>query len=167
MLELTALGSGIVLTLLVAIALFFIALARDYRGGVQLLVSSLGSGLCTELLKRVIERERPDALHRLAEVTSFSFPSGHSLASAATYLALALVLAPRWSSAAARRGAFVLAIVLTLVIGFSRAYIGVHYPGDIAAGLAFGWSWALLIDSAFSFLSAKAGPLEFGPREGD
>jgi undecaprenyl-diphosphatase len=56
-------------------------------------------------------------------------------------------------------GLFVVALILTLSIGASRAYIGVHFPSDVAAGLAFGWGWALLVSAVFSYLTAKAEQL--------
>jgi undecaprenyl-diphosphatase len=154
-LDLTALGSPTVLTLIVLIALFFLLVAHDYRDALQLVLAAAGGGLCSELLKRLLERPRPSALFRLAEVTSFSYPSGHSSASATVYLTLALVLSRRLPSPAGRLGLFVIALTLTAAIGLSRAYLGVHFPSDIAAGLSFGWSCALLISAAFSYASAK------------
>ncbi|MET0386173.1 MAG: phosphatase PAP2 family protein, partial [Polyangiales bacterium] len=129
-LELTAMGSGTVLVVIVVIALFFLWSARDIRGFLQLAIAGVGGSVCTNLLKRVLERERPPIAQRLTEVTSFSFPSGHSVASAAVYLTLALVLARRMPTRGAKIGVFAFALVLSLSIGLSRAYIGVHFPSD-------------------------------------
>ncbi|MEY4579280.1 MAG: hypothetical protein RL701_3983 [Pseudomonadota bacterium] len=155
-LELTALGSGTVITLIVIVALFFLQVGRDARGALQLLVASVGAWLATDWLKRMLVRERPNLAQGLTEVSSFSFPSGHAVASAAVYLTLVLVLSRHVPTAAGRAGAFGIALLLTAVIGFSRAYIGVHFPSDIAAGLAFGWGWALLVHSVFSYINAKS-----------
>lgn len=155
-LELTSLGSGTVITLVVVIAVFFMIAARDYLSALQLSLAGLGGLYFTNLLKRVLERERPDRLHRLAEVTSYSFPSGHSVASATVYLTLGLVLARHMPTHAGRLGLFAVALFLSALVGFTRAYIGVHFPSDIAAGLSFGWSWALLLSAGFSYYSAKA-----------
>lgn len=156
-LEITALGSGTVITIIVLIALFFLVAARDYGSALQLSLAATGGLFFTRMIKHVLARERPSALHRLAEVSSYSFPSGHSLASATVYLTLGLVLARHMPNHAGRIGLFVIALTLTMVVGFSRAYIGVHFPGDIAAGLAFGWGWALLISAGFSYYRAKPG----------
>jgi undecaprenyl-diphosphatase len=158
-LDLTALGSGTVITLIVTIALFFLLVARDGRCALQLLLVSTGSAAWTNWLKHSLERQRPSAASRLAEVSSFSYPSGHSLASAAVYLTLAIIVARHMPTRTGRVGLFVVALILTLSIGASRAYIGVHFPSDVAAGLAFGWGWALLVSAVFSYLTAKAEQL--------
>jgi undecaprenyl-diphosphatase len=159
-LDITSLGSPTVLILIVVITLFFLLLARDYRDALQLLLASIGAAVWTEQLKRVIERQRPSALSRLAEVTSFSYPSGHSLASAAVYLTLALVLSRRIPWRGGRVGLFVIALTLMAAIGTSRAYLAVHFPSDIAAGLSFGAAWALLLSAIFSYGSVKAKDVE-------
>jgi undecaprenyl-diphosphatase len=155
-LDITALGSPTVLIVIVVIALFFLLLARDYRHALQLLLASIGASVWNEQLKRVLERQRPTALSRLAEVTSFSYPSGHSLASAAVYLTLALILSRRIPWRGGRVGLFVIALALMAAIGCSRAYLAVHFPSDIAAGLSFGAAWALLVSAIFSYGSVKA-----------
>jgi undecaprenyl-diphosphatase len=103
------------------------------------------------LFKDLMERARPPEALRLVHVSSFSYPSGHSLVSACTYLTLAIVVARLVKSRGRRIAAFALAIYLALIIGASRAYLGVHYPTDILAGLLLGSAWALFIGAAFSY----------------
>lgn len=106
----------------------------------------LGARLLTHLLKTWFERERPLIASRLVDVPagSFSFPSGHSLSSAA-FLTLLAVLLVRWLP---RLGLWRFALaaacpLLAVLIGLTRVWLGVHYLTDVLAGLALGASWAL------------------------
>lgn len=153
--DLTALGSVTVLTLIVSIAVCLFALNRHWGSVSQLLIAMLGGAVGSTLLKRVLERERPPEIGRLVHVASYSYPSGHSLASASIYLTLAILAARRMPNRTAQKLIVVFAIVLAGTVGMSRAYIGVHYPSDIAAGLALGGGWALLVSSVFSFLRGR------------
>jgi undecaprenyl-diphosphatase len=143
--DLTALGSVTVITMVVLVVSLFLYLERHRRELLQLLLASIGGAVWTALLKNVLERERPSEIPRLVEVAGFSYPSGHSLTSAAVYLTLAFLACHRLRTS--RRKAVVIAVALTIVasIGFSRAYLGVHYPTDVAAGLLLGSGWALLV----------------------
>lgn len=102
-----------------------------------LALSSLGWML---LLKNWLQRSRPaEALER--GITNFSFPSGHALMSLSFFGWLLLLC---WNMPAFRPLRFSLAGslgLLVLLIGFSRLYLGVHYPSDVAAGYAFGLGW--------------------------
>jgi undecaprenyl-diphosphatase len=153
--DLTALGSATVLTLVVVIASVLFALSRDLRSGLQLVLTGITGGLISDALKHVLERQRPAAITRLVQVSSFSYPSGHSVASASIYLTLAILLARHLPNRTARVVCFVMASSLALAIGYSRAYLGVHYPSDILAGLMLGTGWALLVSAVFSFIHAK------------
>ena len=153
--DLTALGSVTVLTLIVSIAVCLFALNRHWGSVSQLLIAVLGGAVGSTLLKRVLERERPPELGRLVHVASFSYPSGHSLSSASIYLTLAILAARRMPNPTAQKLIVVFAIVLATTVGMSRAYIGVHYPSDIAAGLALGGGWALLVSAFFSYLRGR------------
>jgi undecaprenyl-diphosphatase len=153
--DLTALGSVTVLTLIVLVALACFAVLRDLSSSAQLLLAAVGGALGSTWLKQVLERERPPELSRLVHVASFSYPSGHSLASSAIYLTLALLLVRRVHSTARRAMLIAFAVLLAVTVGATRAYLGVHYPGDIGAGLSLGFGWALLIGAAFSYARAK------------
>lgn len=153
--DLTALGSVTVLTLIVTVAACLFALGRHWGSVSQLLLSVLGGAIFSTALKQVLERERPPEVGRLVHVASFSYPSGHSLASATIYLTLAILAARRMPQPITRKLIIVFAVVLATTIGMSRAYIGVHYPSDIAAGLSLGAGWSLLVSAAFSYLRSK------------
>jgi undecaprenyl-diphosphatase len=143
--DLTALGSPIV------VAIFTVALGavlfvkEDRRGATVLVISSFASALLTIVAKRLLERPRPHVVPRLVEVTGLSYPSGHSLASAAVYLTAAFVVARHVSLVRQRVASVLFTAVLVLMIGVSRVYLGVHYPGDVLGGILLGTAWALMI----------------------
>lgn len=143
-LDLTALGGRTVLTLFTVIAAGYLLAARK-RLNALLLVGSIGLGaIVCSLLKHIFSRPRPDLVTHLVNVSSASFPSGHAMNSAVTYLTLGVLLARLEPD---RRKTFYLlgaAIVLTLLVGMSRVYLGVHWPTDVVAGWAVGGCWALL-----------------------
>ena len=80
------------------------------------------------------------------DVESWSFPSGHAVASLCMYGAIAWIFATRTENAAAKFGIAASAAILIFLIGMSRAYIGVHYPTDVVAGFiaAFVWTAAVM-----------------------
>jgi undecaprenyl-diphosphatase len=153
--DLTALGSVTVLTLIVTLSVMLFALGRHWGSVSQLLIATLGGALGSTVLKRLMERPRPPEVGRLVHVVSYSYPSGHSLASATIYLTLAILAARRLKYPAAQKLVIVFAIALATAVGMSRAYIGVHWPSDILAGLSLGGGWALLVSSFFSYLRGR------------
>ncbi len=109
---------------------------RGRHGQAIWLLLTIASGrLAVEIFKAAFARPRPSLADRLAEVTSYSFPSSHSAGSMLTWLALAMVLP------LAGRAMVAPAIALAAMIGLSRILLGVHYPSDVIAGLGFGMLW--------------------------
>jgi undecaprenyl-diphosphatase len=108
-------------------------------------ITSMGGGQLLNLtLKHAFARERPDTALHLVEVTSTSFPSGHSMASSIFYLTMGVLLA-RTAQRRREKAYFVgSAIMITFLIGFSRVYLGVHYPTDVLAGWSAGTAWAMV-----------------------
>lgn len=142
--DITALGGYTVLTLLVAgVAIYLISVGK--RATALLVVGAVASGtLVSVLLKLGFDRPRPDLVAQLAHAQSSSFPSGHAMLSAVAYLTLGVLLAR--AHVRKRTKVFVMsfAIGLTLLIGVSRVYLGVHWPTDVLAGWALGAAWAAL-----------------------
>lgn len=141
--NLTALGSVPVLLLVVLAAAGFLALARLWRHLLLVLGASGGGLLLMVALKRVFDRPRPTVVPPLMLETSPSFPSGHAMMSAVVYLTLGALLAqlcPRW-----RERVYVMTVAgaLTVLIGLTRLYLGVHYPSDVLGGWSVGLAWAL------------------------
>lgn len=142
--DITALGSSTVLTLVVAATALFLALRGRWRSVALVLAATISGGVAVTLVKALVGRARPELVERLMVEASNSFPSGHAANSAIVYLTLATLLFPVVQEA--RMRAFVLgaALLVTLMVGVSRIYLGVHWPSDVLAGWAFGSAWALL-----------------------
>lgn len=142
--DITSLGGYAVLTLLVLIAAAYLVLTKK-PASAALIICAVGSGtLLSETLKLGFARPRPDLVAHLAEVQSASFPSGHAMLSAVTYLTLGALLARVQERR--RLKVFVLGVctALTILVGVSRVYLGVHWPTDVLAGWSLGAAWAAL-----------------------
>jgi undecaprenyl-diphosphatase len=118
---------------------------RGRRGDAWLIVAgSAGAMALGPLLKAIVERPRPALTEHVVAVNSWSYPSGHSLNSMAV-IGLLTVLAARERPGALRRTLLtVLGAFLVLLIGFSRVYLGVHYPSDVLAGWLIGIIWLMM-----------------------
>lgn len=159
--DVTALGGTVVVTLVTIAAVGFLFLAGRRGAAGFVLAAILGASLLSFGLKLGIERPRPDLVPHGVVVYTASFPSGHATGSAATYLTLGALLArfqPR-----RRLKVFILgyAVTLTVLIGLSRLYLGVHWPSDVLAGWTLGACWALLCWLAARWLQRR-GAVEGG-----
>lgn len=153
--DLTALGSSSVVTLLSIVGLILLLLTRDRIDALQLVIAAIGSGVWTNLLKRGFERSRPTILPRLVEATGYSYPSGHALTSAAMYLTLALIACRYVRSTHKQSIVIALSVMVVAIVALTRVYLGVHYPSDITSGVLFGWAWALILGSGFSYIGRR------------
>lgn len=142
--DFTALGSGAVLTLVTLAVAGFLALQRRTRSMVLLLVATGAGAMLSSLLKLGFDRPRPELVPHETLVYSASFPSGHSMMSAVVYLTLGALLARVQPGIRIKAYILSLALLLTLLVGVSRVYLGVHWPSDVVAGWAAGAAWALL-----------------------
>lgn len=141
--DITALGSFTVLGLVTIGVAGFLLLTRK-RHAAGIVVLSIASGtLVSSLLKWLFARPRPDLVPHATMVYTQSFPSGHAMLSAVVYLTLGALLA-RTQAEPTVKAYLLLAIALTLTVGISRVYLGVHWPTDVLAGWAVGACWALL-----------------------
>jgi undecaprenyl-diphosphatase len=123
-----------------AAAAIWLFLRRRFAGIVALVLAVAGAKIVSDAVKDLVNRPRPPIAH-LVPVTSSSFPSGHATQTAAIVPVLALVLAP----AAYRRWALAGAVLFVFAVGWSRVYLGVHYPSDVVAGWLLGGAWALTV----------------------
>ena len=142
--EITALGSYSTLLLVVMISTLFLAVAREKVGLRTLLGATLSGYTVMLLLKRIIQRPRPDIVKHLADFHSTSFPSGHSMMSAVVYVTLAFQLLRVVKDSRLRATTLSAAVVLTSLVGTSRVFLGVHFPTDVLAGWTAGLVWSLL-----------------------
>jgi undecaprenyl-diphosphatase len=142
--DITALGSAVVISVLTILILGYLAMSGRYRTVVLIAVATAGGQGLNLALKHTFARERPAATLHLVPVSSTSFPSGHAMAASIFFLTTGALLA-RTAKRRREKTYFVsAALFLTFLVGFSRVYLGVHYPTDVLAGWSAGTAWALL-----------------------
>ncbi|WP_281981743.1 phosphatase PAP2 family protein [Thalassorhabdomicrobium marinisediminis] len=142
--DLTALGGVAVLTLLTVVVGVYFALRMRFAQALYLWVAVGGGILLSSFAKNFFDRARPDLVPHGSLVHTSSFPSGHSMMAAVCYLTLGVLLARAQPSARMRFYVMTVAILMTLLVGISRVYLGVHWPTDVAAGWLGGAFWAVL-----------------------
>ncbi|NLZ03826.1 MAG: phosphatase PAP2 family protein [Phycisphaerae bacterium] len=153
--DVTALGSATVLTLATLACAGYLLIGRRYRTLVALAVVVVGGIVLTFAMKALFARPRPEYAAGMKDVISASFPSGHSMLSAVVYLTLGALFA-RTTGVLRYKMYFVgLGLVVTLLVGISRIYLGVHYPTDVLAGWSAGLTWALLCWLVVCFLQSR------------
>lgn len=142
MLLATAAGAFPTLAALTLIGAALLAITRRGAAAVRLVLCA-GTGVAVaNLVKDVFVRGRPEVVPHWVEVSSPSFPSGHSADASVVYLLLAGLALDRVDRSPVRRGLASAAFLLVLLVGLSRVYLGVHWPTDVLAGWAFGAAWA-------------------------
>jgi undecaprenyl-diphosphatase len=151
--EITALGGFGVLVLVTLLATGFLLMQRKWFDALMVLIATVGGTAISEGLKVGFSRPRPDLVAHAVDVTSMSFPSGHAMLSAVTYLTLGAMLARAQQQRQVRAYVMGAAMLLALIIGASRIYLGVHWPTDVLAGWCLGAAWALLCWFAATLLT--------------
>lgn len=141
--DVTALGSGPVLALLLLLVAGWLWALGRWRMAVLLLAACWSEGRAVDLVKHWIARPRPTLVPHWIAVADYSFPSAHSADSVTAYLLLAAIAASGVASRTARRYVFAAAALLVLLIGCTRIYLAVHWPSDVLSGWCFGAAWAL------------------------
>jgi undecaprenyl-diphosphatase len=142
--DVTALGGTVVLGILLLVVTGYLFAAGKRHAAWFVLATVLGGAALNSLLKLGFARPRPDIVTPLTKVLTLSFPSGHAALSAVCHLTLGVLLAQTQASRALRVYFIATAMLLTLLVGLSRIYLGVHYPTDVLAGWCFGIAWALI-----------------------
>jgi len=142
MMEITMLGTWIVVLSIVSIAGLFLWLTRHRYSAVLLLVATAGGIGLNNILKVGFSRPRPHIFEWGTHVSSWSFPSGHAMSATVVYVTVAYLAARLQKKHVARLATLVIAAVIVATICFSRLYLGVHYPSDVLAGVIIGLSWA-------------------------
>lgn len=153
--DISALGGVTLLSLVTFIAVGFLVLdGKSHMAGFAA-VSVAGGMVVATLLKDVFQRPRPEIVPHIVYASSSSFPSGHSMMSALTYLTLAALLARSQERRRLKAFFLLLAALLTFMVGVSRVYLGVHWPTDVLAGWMAGAVWALLCWTAAKWLQGR------------
>jgi len=140
--DITGLGGFTVVTLVTVVGALMFLFHKRWRHALVFVATVLLAELSSDWAKGFYGRPRPDLVPHESYVYSASFPSGHSTLSAAAYLTLAVLIAGQETGRATKTLVFGLAVVLVLMIGASRVYLGVHWPTDVLAGWCLGAAWA-------------------------
>ncbi|MFN9847355.1 MAG: phosphatase PAP2 family protein [Alphaproteobacteria bacterium] len=140
--DLTALGgTTLVAVTTVAVSLFLLA-QRQGRHAVVLAGVVLLAWLTKDTAKHLFGRARPDLVPHEVFVSSASFPSGHTTMGTVLLLTLAVLASRYGPSGRGRLLIYGYAVLLAGLVGFSRVYLGVHWPSDVLAGWCLGAFWA-------------------------
>lgn len=140
--DITALGSTVVLVMVVGAVAGFLWLQGQTRLMFLLIAAMAGGTVLNALMKMTFARARPNVVPHLREVFTYSFPSGHAALSAIVYLTIGVLLFEVVRGRAARLYCLAVAMTATALVGFTRVFLGVHYPSDVLAGWAAGIGWA-------------------------
>jgi len=151
----TQLGSPVVVVVVIAVALYL------WRKHEMLLLwnwigANLGGKALEYVLKNTVHRSRPQYAAAFLNGHSYSFPSGHTMGSTVCYLLLAYLIASR-ADASSRTSSIAIgtAVAIIVAVGFSRLYLGVHYPSDVLGGVAAGVAWLSMCGATRRFVAAR------------
>jgi len=138
-------GSTIVLTIGTIIVVVWFAMRKWGREAKLFTATMIGGGLLNVTLKLTFKRARPEPFFDLTPPETYSFPSGHSLASACFFGALAALLTARIKNRRTKLIVWIVCAAMFLSIGFSRIYLGVHHTTDVIAGFVAALIWILVV----------------------
>ncbi|MEZ4271236.1 MAG: phosphatase PAP2 family protein [Myxococcota bacterium] len=154
--DITALGSTGVLAVHTLFSVGYLLLSGKGRAAVGVAAAILSGWVLTYALKFGFSRPRPDLVPHAVEVVSPSFPSGHAMMSAVVYLTLGALLSRAHASQQRIRAYIILvAVCLTVLVGASRVFLGVHWPTDVLAGWLAGGIWATFCAYLFGVLQRR------------
>lgn len=154
-LDITALGGTTVLIIVVLITLSFLWIAKKRKAFFLVAAAAVGGQIFNTGLKEIFARPRPSIVPHLAEVHTPSFPSGHSMMSAVIYLTLGILVSNLVEGRRQRVFIIIVAVMLTVIVGITRVFLGVHYPSDVLAGWSVGLTWALICVMAERILQRR------------
>jgi undecaprenyl-diphosphatase len=164
--DVTAFGGTGPLVFITLAGVLYLLLRRRLRTALFLFAAISGGQLLSSLLKLGFDRPRPDLVPHGMTVYSASFPSGHAMMTAVVYLTLAALLARSESRHRIRAFLLLLAVSVTLLVGVSRIYLGVHWPSDVLGGWMIGSAWAAACWTLVVLLQRQGG-IEDEPTAGD
>ena len=159
--DITALGSVTVLGLIVLLAVIFMASLKRWTEALVVLVGAVGGMEISQGLKALFGRERPDLVYRAVEASNPSFPSGHAMLSAVVFLTLGALAARFATLRRVKALALGSGVLLSVLVGMSRIYLGVHWTSDVLGGWSLGAAWAMAC-----WLAAWAWERKFSRRPG-
>ena len=142
--DLTALGGVAVLSLTTLVVSVFFLLMKRWTTALYIFATVGGGILISGIAKGAFDRPRPDLVPHGSIVHTASFPSGHSMMAAVAYLTLGVLIARVQTRMVMKVYVMAVAVLLTILVGISRVYMGVHWPTDVAAGWLAGGAWAMI-----------------------
>lgn len=152
----TFIGSTAILITVVAVLALILWRMRRRRHAILLVLGAAGGNILMEILKQVFRRPRPVPFFGLPTPDSWSFPSGHALNSFCVYVLAAALISRQVRSEAGRIACWSVAVILAVMPGISRIYLGVHYPSDVLAGYVAATAWLCGLLAALRRRSSKA-----------
>lgn len=157
-LEVTFLGSRLVGGIIILTVSPFLWMMGRRFAVLFLWACFLGSNALGSVLKWMFGRPRPDMEHwRVPYATDWSFPSGHAISAIVVYGALFWVIHLLQPRPPLERAALLLAVLIVLLVGISRVYLGVHYPIDVIAGFFAGAGWLAVCAFALQVAEERRG----------
>lgn len=143
--DLTSLGGISVLALFATIVVVFLLIQRKWLSSALLVLGLIGGVALSEGLKAIFERDRPPVIYQATETINASFPSGHALLSAVFYLSLGVMLTRAFPEKRFKAYVLGVGVLITLIIGITRIYLGAHWASDVFAGWSVGAAWAMAL----------------------
>lgn len=148
----TILGSvKFIIVMTLALSVYFYK-KKDYQKLVYLLLAIVGTSGANQVLKHIFTRTRPE-MYFLIKETGYSFPSGHAMISMSFYTSMFYLLRNKYYK---NRGIFLaLNVVIVFIVGFSRIYLGVHWPTDILTGYLLSYTWYRVLRYFYGYMKEK------------
>lgn len=153
--DVTGLGGAGLLTFITLAAAGFLVLQRKAHLALYLVLAVSGGSAASTLMKSGFDRARPDLVAHGQAVYTSSFPSGHSMMSAVAFFTIGALLASAQPNLRLKAYLLALATFLSVAVGVSRVYLGVHWPSDVLAGWTAGAAWALLCWGVANYLRRR------------
>jgi membrane-associated phospholipid phosphatase len=154
----TWLGSPIAMAVLFAAAMLYLWRAKQRTLMVAWVLSYVGGTVLDAVMKDVVRRPRPEFAGKFLYVNSWSFPSGHSMGSLIGYsmLAYTIIRVGKVKSAVAQTAIWVGALMMVVLVGYSRLYLAVHFLSDVVAGYTLGALWLAVVFTGLQLVSRRA-----------
>lgn len=155
--DFTALGgTGVTVFITLAASMYFVLIGRLRTAGFTVAAIS-GGQLLSSVFKLGFDRARPDLVPHGVVVYTASFPSGHAMMAATVYLTLAALLIQTQPQRSVKAFVLLVALLITVLVGTSRVYLGVHWPSDVLAGWTAGAAWASICWLVARWLEHRGG----------
>lgn len=163
--DLTSLGGISVLTLFAVIVFAFLLIQRKRLSALLLVVGLVGGVALSEGLKAAFERQRPPAPFQAVETLNASFPSGHALLATVFYLTLGVMLTRAFPRAHLKAFVLGVAMLIALLVGLTRVYLGAHWAMDVFAGWCAGAAWAMALWLVAYAVGRRQAVSDTGPHD--